>query len=132
LPEQQDQREAAGQHEGAAFDRRGNEPGPPALEARPGHAAVLDREQPEQGQVDRQRLEDRFDHAVVDVPGHAEAGDERDGVQERRQEERVTDAAVKQGQDAGHGAPLLTGIPGITSTGDHYDHRCPGHDGHGR
>ena len=77
LPEQQQEDQAGEQHIGAALAGRGKEFGPPSLEGRACHDAVLDGKQAHQQQVDDDglaqirrtadvdRLIDRLGHDII-------------------------------------------------------------------
>ena len=94
---------------GTALDRSGHVPGPPPLEARAGHHAVLHREHGEQADIDDDRLhQGRFDGAV-DGSGHRDAGDETGQVDEDREEHKVANEAVQQRSHARHTARRLLG-----------------------
>jgi hypothetical protein len=103
LPEQQDQRGAREQHVGAALDRLRHEARPGALEAGPCHHAVLHSEEAEQQQVHDQRRRQRRRRARIDRFRHGEIADEADRIEERRQEDEISDDAIDDGDDASHG-----------------------------
>ncbi len=94
--EQQDQGEAGEQDIGAALRGRRHDAGPPALERRAGHQAVLDGEQAEQRQVDEQRRQERHLARRIHRFRHPEVADEADGVEERGEEDGVAEHAVEE------------------------------------
>src|SRR4029453_18529068 len=102
LPEQQDQREAARQHVGAALDRLRHDPRPHPLEARPRHDAVLHGEEREQPQVDEHRRAERPDRRRVEALRHHEIADEAGSIEEGGEEDGVRDDAVDERDDSSH------------------------------
>jgi len=84
--------------------------GPPVLERRPGHDAVLHGEQPEQHDVDKQRRHDGPVHAAVDRLGNRQVADKGNRVQEGSQEQNIDDGAVQNGGNTTHGLSLLSAI----------------------
>ena len=100
LRKQQDQHAACQQHAGAALDGFGHETCPPALERRPCHHAVLDREAAEQQQVDDERLGQRAfggngRQADVDRLGRRQVADKRDGAEARPASARLRPAPAR-------------------------------------
>jgi hypothetical protein len=102
LPEQEEQRQAARQHVGAALHRWRNDTGPHPLERGPRHDAVLHGEQAEQSQVDEQRPPERSDRRPVEGLRHYQVTDEACGVEERSEEDGVRDDAVSERDDPSH------------------------------
>jgi hypothetical protein len=101
-PEQQDQHQVRGQHEGGALGRLRHDAGPAALEPRAGHHGVLDREQRQQREVGAYRDEPAGPRPLVDIFGHADAREETRGVAGNRQEEQVDDDRVDPDDQGGH------------------------------
>src|SRR5262249_8391512 len=102
LPDQehQDQHRARREHVGAALERAGHGPGQPLLEARAGHHAVLQAEQDENAEVERERDSEGAGLARVDRLGDSRrVREERDQVQEGREEDRVARRPIAQGAD---------------------------------
>jgi len=109
LPEQQQQREARKQHEGRALDGPRNNLRPPLLEPSTRHHAVLHGKDRQQQRVDQQRRQQRAGRVTVQTSRHGEATDERDGVEERREEHDVgNDAVSKERQSFQHGHPPVS------------------------
>ena len=102
LPEEQEQRRAGRQHEGAALERLGDDFRPDGLEALPGHHAVLQREDGEKHGIGQQCRAQRPRRRGIDRLRDDEVGDEADGVEERDQEDRVRDQPIDEEEDSLH------------------------------
>src|SRR5207302_574963 len=100
LPEQQDERGAGEEHIGRALQRLRYEARPRVLEPGARHDAVLQGEERQQTEVDRQRDRERSDRRAVERLRNGETSDESDGEEERRKEDRVTNDAVGEKRDA--------------------------------
>src|SRR5207237_1115170 len=87
-----------------------NDLGPHLLEALPRHHAVLDGEYAEQEGIDEKRLAQRSSGRGIDGPGHEQAVDESDRVEERAEEDQVADDAIEESENAVQGV-LLCGAP---------------------
>src|SRR5690606_19642333 len=112
---------AGDEHERRTLDARRQVPGQRGLEAGSRHDAVLQPEQQDQAEVDRQcRDETRARAAGVDRHRDAEPADEADEVEEGAEERGVGEHAVGQDRQSGHRADLLgshgsRGAPGAAS-----------------
>ena len=109
LPEKQSQDQAACKDEGASLDRLGDEPGPPRLECRPRHDAVLHGEQSDQPEVDQERLPQGRRHTRVDRLRNQHVADKADHVEEDGEEGAVSGQPVDQSDSATHGFELRGG-----------------------
>ena len=103
LPEEQDQRQAAGQDVGAALGGRRHDAREEPLEGRAGHDAVLHGEERQQAHVDKERRAQRSCGPRVEGLGHQDVAQESDGIEKRQEEGRVAANAVDQRDDSAHG-----------------------------
>jgi hypothetical protein len=102
LPEEQDKRQAAGEHIRAALRGLRNQPQKPTLEPRTCHHAVLHREQRQQPEVDRQRRQKRRRGARVERLRDNQVADEPDGVKKGRKERAVGGDAIDEYEYSAH------------------------------
>jgi hypothetical protein len=114
-PEHQRQYQARGQDETRPFGRLWHEARPAALEPRPGHHGVLNREQQQQEQVDAHRGRRGGVRPPVDARGHAKTREEARRVAEHHQEEQVHRCRVRQDDQCGHAGLLRA--PGYRKAG---------------
>src|SRR6185503_14606894 len=77
--------------------------GPPPLERRPRHDAVLNGEQPEQQGVDEKRRPEAARHPAVDGLRRRQIADEGDGVEEGGGEDQIDRRAVQSCNNTTHG-----------------------------
>jgi hypothetical protein len=103
LPEQQEERQAAGQHVRAPLGGGRDDPGQEALESLPGHQAVLQREQRQQPQIDRQRGQPGISRPRIERLWHSHVPKESDRVEKGEKEDHVAHGTICQRQHSGHG-----------------------------
>ena len=107
LPEQQDEREAAGQHVGAALGGRRYHAQQQTFERRPRHHAVLDGEEGEQPEVDQQRRSKWRRGCRVERLRHHQVTDETHRVEVGQEEHEVGNHPVHEHEKSAHHMPPL-------------------------
>ena len=107
LPEQQVERKAGEEHVRGTFNRPWHDLRPPALEPASRHDTVLERKYGEQTRVNTECGPERRCRGTIELRWNAESADEGNGVEKRREEQRVGDAAIDEIRDASDHRDLL-------------------------
>jgi hypothetical protein len=103
----QRQQQARDQHVGAALDRLGHNASPAFLESRVCHGGLLEGKKAEQSDVDQQRFRHCAGGRGIDRLRHQHIADETNRVQEGREEDRVTDSAINEGNTSQGGLLIV-------------------------